>query len=102
MAPPVKDKEQLILRERLTKALDPELVPLMTTVSSTCSCQPLSGCCNAHKLTATGPVVQSVPRYLRLFSYFATGFAGIFLALEGYQRWTRKHEGAQPEEQKAD
>lgn len=45
-------------------------------------------------------LVQRVPRYLRLFSYFATGFAGTFLAFEGYQRWTRKHEGAQPGGQK--
>ncbi len=43
MAPPVKDKEQLILRERLIRALDPELGPLMTTVSSICWFQPLSG-----------------------------------------------------------
>ena len=102
MTPPVKDKEQLILKERLIRAMDPELVPLMTTVSSTCWCQPLSGCCNALKLTSSGPVVQSVPRYLRVFSYFATGFAGTFLALEGYQRWIRKHEGARPGGQKAE
>ena len=100
MAPPLKDKEQQILRERLIRATDPELVPLMTTVSSTCQWQLMSDCCNALELTATGPVVQSVPRYLRLFSYFATGFAGTFLALEGYQRWTRRHQGAQPGGQK--